>query len=157
MEEPYTWLRNEKCIRELWATAEWGEPDNELRSLFKRALSKLNQCFLSEAIEKVKLTYTSQQPELKWFMSAYEVCAASNRITGRDSSRQIEKTAVEADSKETQLFLDAQPRSAIVAAVSALRSTKMISQKKLDPKTSLWSREIRGLVRARIEIDSLKI
>ncbi len=74
------WQDNEKKIRQLWPNAQWGDESNELRRIFKRKLSSLDQSILSRAIESVKTNFASHQPELKWFLSAYETIKQSERV-----------------------------------------------------------------------------
>jgi len=69
-EPPTTaWDENRQRIRQLWPTAMY--PDY-LGKLMRERLSGLNQEWLTRAIEDVKCRFSSHQPELKWFLEAYE-------------------------------------------------------------------------------------
>ena len=69
MRHDITWEDNETAIRDLWPTAMYPPA---LKTLIKQQLSKLNQQWLREAIEQVKCQFASHQPELKWWLQAYE-------------------------------------------------------------------------------------
>jgi len=63
------WEQNRERIRQLWPTAMYPE---HLGNLMRQRLSGLNQEWLTQAIEDVKCKFSSHQPELKWFLEAYE-------------------------------------------------------------------------------------
>jgi hypothetical protein len=63
------WEQNRERIRQLWGTAIYPE---HLGNLMRQRLSCLNQEWLTQAIEDVKCRFSSHQPELKWFLEAYE-------------------------------------------------------------------------------------
>jgi len=69
MREDITWEDNEQRIRELHPTAMYPPA---LKALIKQQLSKLNQQWLREALDEVKCKFASHQPELKWWLQAYE-------------------------------------------------------------------------------------
>jgi len=85
MRDDIKWDDNEKAIRDLWPTAMYPA---DLKDLIKRQLSRLNQAWLREAIEEVKCKFASHQPELKWWLAAYE------RIEARWFKTQPAVTAV---------------------------------------------------------------
>ncbi len=74
------WIDNEKKIRQLWPAAQWGDEEHELRKLIKRRLSSLDQQILSRAIDVVKEKFSSQQPELKWFVTEYDTIKQAERV-----------------------------------------------------------------------------
>jgi hypothetical protein len=63
------WEQNRERIRQLWPTGMYPE---HLGNLMRQRLSGLNQEWLTRAIEDVKCKFSSHQPELKWFLEAYE-------------------------------------------------------------------------------------
>jgi hypothetical protein len=69
MRDDIKWEDNETAIRELWPTAMYPPT---LKALIKQQLSKLNQQWLREALDDVKCGFASHQPELKWWLQAYE-------------------------------------------------------------------------------------
>ena len=69
MRDDITWEDNEQRIRELHPTAMYPPA---LKALIKQQLSKLNQQWLREALDEVKCNFASHQPELKWWLQAYE-------------------------------------------------------------------------------------
>ena len=75
-----TWEHNELRIRQIWPNAQWGDERNELRQLFKRSLRNLNQAYLFDAIDAVKLKFSSHQPELVWFLKAYDSIAEARNF-----------------------------------------------------------------------------
>ncbi len=89
--EERTWTENQKRIKEMWPTAMWGESDNALREIFKRHLSGLMQNHLYAAIDEVKVNFSSHQPELKWFISAYDKIVERSRKTESGPSRSADK------------------------------------------------------------------
>ena len=78
--EERTWEHNEERIIEIWPSAQWGDERNELRKLFKRTLHRLNQVYLYDAIDAVKLKYGSHHPELSWLVKAYDSIFEARRI-----------------------------------------------------------------------------
>ncbi len=89
--EERTWAENHLRIKQMWATAEWGGADNALRDIFYRQLSGLMQNHLYAAIDEVKVNYSSQQPELKWFIQAYDRIVDRSRKTESGPSRSADK------------------------------------------------------------------
>jgi hypothetical protein len=74
------WNLNEIRIRQLWATADWGNETNELRKIFKSTLSRLNQVYLYDAITTTKEKYSSEMPQLAWIMKEYSAIEEARRI-----------------------------------------------------------------------------
>ena len=74
------WNLNEIRIRQLWATADWGNETNELRKIFKSTLSRLNQVYLYDAITTTKQKYSSEMPQLAWIMKEYSAIEEARRI-----------------------------------------------------------------------------
>ncbi len=103
--EERTWQHNEKRIRQMWPNAQWGDDGNELRAIFKKHLSGLMQNHLYAAIDEVKINFSSHQPELKWFIQAYDRIVDSTRKTESGPSRSADKWWVdfERPSKHTGL------------------------------------------------------
>ena len=89
--EERTWAENHLRIKQMWATAEWGGADNALRDIFHRQLSGLMQNHLYAAIDEVKVNYSSHQPELKWFIQAYDRIVDRSRKTESGPSRSADK------------------------------------------------------------------
>ena len=103
--EERTWQHNEKRIRQMWPNAQWGDEGNELRAIFKKHLSGLMQNHLYAAIDEVKVNFSSHQPELKWFISAYDRIVDSHRKFESGATRSADKWWVdfERPSKHTGL------------------------------------------------------
>ena len=76
------WEDNRKRIREYWPSAQFGAEGehNELRDLWHRTLSPLNQRLLSEALEAMKLKYASHQPEIRWVHQCYDEIVERRRL-----------------------------------------------------------------------------
>lgn len=101
-----TWEHNEIRIRQMWPNAQWGDTGNELRAIFKKHLSGLMQNHLYAAIDEVKVNFSSHQPELKWFISAYDRIVDSHRKFESGATRAADKWWVdyERPSKHTGLM-----------------------------------------------------
>jgi len=89
--EERSWEHNEKRIRQMWPNAQWGDEGNELRAIFKKHLSGLMQNHLYAAIDEVKVSFSSHQPELKWFLQAYNRIVESNRKFESGATRATDK------------------------------------------------------------------
>ena len=62
------WHENIKKINGLWPDANWTPEES---AFYRKQLEQLDQDWLYEAIEEVRVTYSSKKPELKWFMDVY--------------------------------------------------------------------------------------
>ena len=71
MQDNHSWELNEKVIRVLWPKTDWGDENNQLRILFKKKLSLLNQVWLYDSIQETKSTSPSWHPEINIIMKVY--------------------------------------------------------------------------------------
>lgn len=92
------WQANAQAIRELWPEAAWNDA---LRSMFMQELEPLDQAALSEAIRLVRKSYTSQQPEVKWILTAYAEVQNARRLAAKKPTPPVERCVI-ADTDETQ-------------------------------------------------------
>ena len=71
MQDDHSFERNEQVIIQLWPKNDWANDNTEMRKLFKKKFSLLNQMWLYEALQEAKATSPSWHPEINHIMKIY--------------------------------------------------------------------------------------
>jgi hypothetical protein len=154
-----TFGTNTEKLKGLWPTALF--PGDWLE-LFRNTFEGRNQFWVSEALNRVKLRYSSSQPELRWIAEAFreierEQSAATRAKTETDNPRKTREddlAEVEADHRmmlEELLKLDPFTRWEALDRISNGPLGFLVGKLGHDPKT--WGRFAVGMVWASIQLE----
>lgn len=73
-----TFGSNVHKINQYWPQFSWND---SLRNLWTQKLKSLNQDRLSQALDDVRSSYSSESPQLKWIQEKYSLVAVNEPIT----------------------------------------------------------------------------
>ncbi len=154
-----TFGRNTERLKGLWPTAmlpsDWLE-------LWRTTFANRNQHWLSLAMERVKLRYSSHQPEIRWFVDAFreverdvrEAQRSASPTTNREAAREAEREECEREHRRMLADLNGMDPFTRWEAVDRLRESPLRSMlAALNHDPNQWSRFAVGMVWASIEMD----
>jgi hypothetical protein len=153
-----TFGRNTERLKGLWPSAML--PSDWL-DLWRQTFTHKNQDWLAEAMQRVRLRYSSAQPELRWFVDAFREIEREQRTVERESpdsparkpTREQEQAECDADYRMMLSEVLACEPFVLWEAIDHMKQGPMAGVVSgLGPNPRMWSRFSLGMVWAAIEL-----